>query len=63
MVTERVVVSLAFCLFIVGIRLDLISGAFPTLTLVTGCLAILIVLVTGLLVPGEIRNQVLQAPK
>ena len=63
MINEGIGVSLAFCLFIAGIIADLIFITFPTLTLVTGCLAILVVLVTGGCVLGEIRDQVLQVQK
>ncbi|WP_083773185.1 hypothetical protein [Methanolacinia petrolearia] len=63
MINEGVGVSLPFCLFIIGIILDLITGSFPFLTLVTGCLAILFILATGVLVLGEIRDRMTQAPK
>ena len=63
MINEGLAVTLAFCLFILGIIVDLISGTFPTLTLITGCLAILMALAAGVIVPGEIRDQMTRAPK
>jgi hypothetical protein len=63
MINEGLAVTLAFCLFILGIIVDLISGTFPTLTLITGCLAILMALATGVLVLGEIRDQMTRAQK
>lgn len=63
MINEGLAVTLAFCLFILGIIVDLIGRTFPFLTLVTGCLAILMALATGVLVLGEIRDQMTRAQK